>query len=424
MNPIWEMLEKKKSKGADGQDRMIPVATADNILTIMRNDAFFRPVRFNIMRGWPEIVKDGCRRQWTDTDDARMRTYIEKEYMISSRAKVDDAFRVFGGEREYHPVQERLNKIEWDGKKRVEQFLPFIMGAENTPYNRECSRLLFAGGVNRAFEPGCKFDTVLVFIGNQGGGKSTICRWLALEDDFFNSIKTISGQRGYESIGGKWLCEIEELLAVIANEKSGQKVEEAAKAFLSTQSDFYRKPYDHRPLDNPRHCFFLGTTNRDTFLTDRTGNRRWYPIRCTQTGAYIYDHQTEIKHYIEQCWAEMLTAYKSGDMFAAPTPMNALSDVIATQQQEAEVEDPRSGQIEEYLAGRSKVCLLQVWNECLYRDTTPPMMQRKDSLEIGEILVHKLGWRRGLVDRFGPDYGRQKAYLAPAKAENCQEYPF
>lgn len=36
------------------------------------------------------------------------------------------------------------------------------------------------------------------------------------------------------------------MLAVIANEKGGTKVEEQAKAYISAQKSHYRRPYAHR----------------------------------------------------------------------------------------------------------------------------------------------------------------------------------
>ena len=218
---------------------------------------------------------------------------------------------------------------------------------------------------------------------------------------------------------------MEELLAVAANDKPGQRMEEAAKAFLSTQSDFYRKPYDHRPLDNPRHCVFLGTTNRDTFLTDRTGNRRWYPLRCNSDAAFLYQHQNEVKADIEQCWAEMLTAYREQSDYSIPTPRVSLLGEIKAKQEDAEVEDPRVGMIEEYLRGKERVCIIQIWNECLHQNYYGkiPVPNQSDRLELGEILTHKLGWKRGTVGRFG-NYGSQKAFFPPAGSEKTDVLPF
>ena len=411
--PGNEIFEKLSNTG-QGKNEQIRT-TAENFLTILRMDKHFSNVRYNLMRGYPEKVIDGRRYPWTDADDAEARTYIESQYQIANRQKYDDAFQVFQHEREYHPVQERLRSIHYDGKLHCESFFIRWMGVDDTPYNREVSRLFFAGGVNRAFSPGSKFDSVLVLIGQQGGGKSTLCRWLSLDDDFFSSVKTISGQKGLESIQGKWIIEIEELLAVLANEKAGQKVEEAAKAFLSTQSDFYRKPYDRRPQDYPRHCVFVGTTNRTEFLTDKTGNRRWFPVRCNQNGRFLYEHESEAKAEILQCWAEMTQAYLRGDSFASPTPKSDLLSEIKSQQTDAEVEDYRVGLIAEYVKHKSKVCLYQIWKEVFHKDAfNVPIMARKDSLELAEILTNQLGWTRGNTENFD-GVGRQKSFHAPAK---------
>lgn len=62
--------------------------------------------------------------------------------------------------------------------------------------------------MNRAYEPGCKFDVAVVLIGSQGGGKSTVVRLLAMQDSFYASIKTISGQKGEEATDGVWIGEI------------------------------------------------------------------------------------------------------------------------------------------------------------------------------------------------------------------------
>ena len=423
---VYSALKKSKSR-KNGVEVETVQTTAENYLKIFSLDAHFENVRFNLMRGYPEQIIKGKRVQWSDADDAKARNYIERNYNISNRQKYEDAFSEFQHQREYHPVQNLLNSIEWDGVKRCETFLIKWMGAVDNEYNREVSRLMFAGGINRAFNPGCKFDDVTVLVGAQGGGKSTICRWLALEDDFYSSTKTISGQRGLESIQGKWIVEIEELLAVLANDKQGSKVEETAKAFLSTQSDFYRKPYDRRPMDNPRHCIFIGTTNRDEFLTDKTGNRRWYPVRCNSDASYIYSHKEDCKNDIRQCWAEMLTAYKNAEAFAQPNARRDLLNEIRAQQAGAECEDYREGVIREYLSDKDRTCVLELWYEALGNDYAKP--QKRDSNEIGAILVNHLGWQRGGVSNFGTTrdgkiLGSQKSFIRVEPITPANELPF
>ena len=178
-----------------------------NYLDIMRFDRYFSGIKFNTLSGLPEKHKFNRKSQWTDSDDSSARTYIEEFYNIFNKQKYEDAFSQFQHEREYCPIQSKIDSLVWDGEKRVESFLCKWLGADDTPYNRECSRLLFAGGINRAYKAGCKFDDVIVLIGNQGGGKSTVCQWLALDTELYSSIKTISGQKGVESIAGKWIVE-------------------------------------------------------------------------------------------------------------------------------------------------------------------------------------------------------------------------
>lgn len=392
----------------------VPCCTSDNFRIIFEEDVHFASIRFNTIRAYPERMRSGKRTQWTDADDSEARAYIELNYGIYNRQKADDGFSAMLQRRKYNPVQERIASVEWDGVPRCETFLTKWIGAPDNEYTRECSRLLFAGGINRAFCPACKFDCVIVLIGPQGGGKSTLCRWLALDDDFYTSTKTISGQRGLESIQGKWIVEIEELLAVLANEQTGQKMEEAAKAFLSSQSDFYRKPYERRAQDTPRHCVFIGTTNRETFLTDKTGNRRWFPVKCSLSASNLYVHEKEIKADIEQAWAEMLRAFNRGESIAKPAEQMNLLATIKNEQTSAEVEDWRVGVVGEYIANRDRVCLLELWHEAIYPGAvSPPQMSRKDSNNLAEILVHSFGAVRGSVAQFGKPYGKQKAFYLP-----------
>ena len=403
------------TKKIDGVKTEVVANTGMNFLNILRYDDHFSNIKFNLLRGVPEKVQNGKNKLWVDADDAEARIYIEKIYQISNPKKYEDAFTTFQYERSYDPITERIDAIKWDGKPRVKEFLCKWLWADNTPYTQECSRLLFAGGINRAYNPGSKFDNVVVLIGKQGGGKSTICQWLALAPELYSSVKTISGQKGQEAIQGKWVCEIEELLATLANEHSGERAEENAKAFLSTASDFYRKPYDHRPQDNPRHCIFIGTTNRDMFLTDKTGNRRWYPVTVKSDGHYLYEHEAECKADICQCWAEMREAYKNGEALARTVPCEDMAAAILEQQQEAEQEDWRIGVIEEYCKNRTSICLLELWRNALYENQSPhyPEMKRKDSNELAEIMVHKLGWIRGEKPEYFGDLGRQRSYHNP-----------
>lgn len=400
-----------------------PKSIGSNFLEILRHDNRYSNLRLNTVRWSAELYneKTGRRQPWSDADDAAARIYIEEAYGLSSKSKYEDAIHARLREVEYNPVQIEIEKTEWDGQHRAEEFLIRWAGADDTPVNRECSRLLFAGGIRRAYQPGSKFDNIIVLIGGQGSGKSTLCKWLALDDDFYTSIKTIKGQKGSEAIQGKWIIEVEELLAFLANDKSGSVREEEAKAFLSRQSEYYRKPYERHPSDTPRTCIFMGTTNRDQFLTDPTGNRRWFPVRCNGNGKQLYEHETECRAYIRQAWAEMLVAFKSDDELARPTASPELEAAIKAQQETATTEEPWAGLIDEYARskvglreGKPSFSILELWKEAINYGAILAS-SKCDLATSNKIagLLRRMGWESIGTVRYEGEYGIQQGWKPP-----------
>lgn len=418
--------EVRKQLSATNKGEVLP--TTNNFIQILSMDRRFSRLVHDELRAAPaKRMSPGITDLWTDADDAAARAYIERVYGIRSPGKQADAFRIVTNERRMNPVAEMIEATKWDGVPRVSDFLVRWLKVPDTEYSRECSRLLFAQGIKRTYEPGCKAESVIVLQGKQGSGKSTLCQWLALDDRFFSSVKTIAGQRGYEAIAGKFVCELEELLAVAANQQGRR--EEEVKAFLSTGTDHFRQPYDRFAADYPRHCVFIGTTNSPQFLTDPTGNRRWFPIRCgVATAADMYAHEAECKAAIRQAWAEMLVSYRKGEAFASPAPDPRLSAMITRQQEEAEVEDPRIGIILEYCKAkmqpttprqepRDRVCLAEIWNECLHSSqSSKPEFTVASRREIGDLLRCKIGLiPSGLNTAHFAGYGRQKYFTIPAE---------
>ena len=287
---------------------------------------------------------------------------------------------------------------------------------EDTPYSREVSRLIFAGGIHRAFEPGCKFDDMAVLIGRrQGEGKSTFVRWLAMEDRFYREVTEIDGQRGIESLEGAWICEMGELLAL----KRSKEVE-AVKSYITRQVDTYRQPFDKRTTDHPRQCIFIGTTNNIEFLTDKTGNRRYYPLICNNSGRSLFDNAEQIKSDIRQCWAEAYSRMLGGEMPAVAN--RDLTDMIRSKQNESVEDDYRVGMIEDYLQDKDVVCILELWEQALKEPFKP---SKRDSNEIALIMQNLSDWEKSENPRRFQDYGRQKAWVRTKNdKENDDFLPF
>ena len=335
-----------------------------------------------------------------------MRSYFESTYSMYSQNKLQDALLIYFQNNKVNPLLDILDGLKWDGKPRVEQFLVDVMKTEDNEYTRECSRLIFAGGIHRAYSPGCKFDDMIVLIGNQGGGKSTIVRWLNIEDQFYQEIKTINGKEGIEAIRGVWIGEVAELMAM-----TRVKEAEAVKAYITSQKDSYRPPYQKNVQTIPRRCVFIGTTNNPQFLTDKTGNRRFYPVQCHADGYKLLDNEKQVREYIRQAWAEAVQLYKEGNL--QPFAKKEVLDQIRAAQEAAMEDDWRIGAIEQYLedvkkAPNSTVSVIELWHRAL-DEPAESKPSKGDSIAITQIITNVPGWVKSDKKVTTP-WGRQKCF--------------
>ena len=385
--------------GRQGQDeidlvrdaRGNPIRTIENFLRIMRSDPFYKDVRLNLLNGMPEITRDGRRRSWTDSDEAASKHYTEQKYSLFSADRHEAAFKILLREREYHPIRDYLDGLKWDGNPRIESFLTRWLNADDTPYTREVSRLIFAGGINRLYCPGCKFDLMPVLIGSkQGEGKSTIVRWLAMSDEFYGEVSDFDGQKAIEQVFGVWMAEVGELLAL-----TRAREQEGIKAFLTRQVDRYRKPYERFVSESPRQCVFIGTTNDRQFLSDKTGNRRFLPVVVKSTGRDLFDHEKEIRAYIKQAWAEARVRFRKNQL--PPVEDRALIETIKAAQEQALEDDWRVGRIRDYLDMQppgAYVCVRQLREKALYPTRYDLPDDKKESREVGRIMDAMDGWEK------------------------------
>lgn len=384
-------------------DKGNPVASIDNFLQILRHDINYSGTLFLNELTWaPEKHVYGVRSKWSNEDDAELRRYIEKNYKIHNEKKLDDALRIVFAENKYHPVRDLIEKTKWDGTPRIKGLLCKWLGVDDEPYSHEISRLIFAGGIHRLYNPGCKFDDMPVLIGkNQGEGKSTFVRWLALDDEFFREVTEIEGQKGMEALEGVWICEMGELLAL-----NRAKDVEAVKSYITRLVDVHRKPFDKRVSEHKRQCIFIGTTNRAEFLTDKTGNRRYYPVTCNSVGYELFKHEKEVKADILQCWAEAKYLYDLGEI--APYADQKLIEVIKERQQEAVEDDYRVGMIKAYLEDKEIVCAIELWQRAIGEFGKP---DRRSSNEISIIMQGFPEWEKSRTATRIGNYGAQKCWF-------------
>lgn len=412
----------------------VPLKTVDNFLLVMRNDSYYSGVRFNEMSGRAEVhntIGDNVViEKWSDTHEAASRAYIEGKYQIYDVGKHSDALRILFEERKYNPVKELVEGEKWDGEERCVHFLNRWAKVEDSDYTREVSRLIFAGGIHRLYAPGTKFDDVPILIGTkQGEGKSSLIRYLAINDQFYGEVAQMEGQQSIEQLSGKWICEISELLALTKT-----KEQEAVKAYITRQVDTYRKPYDKQVTDLPRRCIFIGTSNNSNPLSDKSGNRRWYPVYVNCVGYDIFDHEDEIRAYIQQCWAEALFKYNMGEM---PNFANRkYIDLYREAQENAMQDDWRVGAITQFLETKGPgeyTCVRELCHKALSPNPDFPRDPGfTESKDIGMIMNKLPDWEpagRHRIEGYGQQRSwkkKESAKQAPIDLENLKniELPF
>ena len=194
-----------------------------------------------------------------------------------------------------HPVRGYLQALVWDGTPRLDTWLSHYGGAADTDYTRAVGALVLIAAVRRIFQPGCKFDELLILESPQGTLKSSALRALCADDSWFSDDLplNVDAKQIIERTTGKWIIE--------ASELSGMRdsLREHLKGMLSRQSDGpVRLAYGRFPVERKRQFIIIGTTNDFHYLMDITGNRRFWPVRVEKF------HSATLATDRDQIWAE------------------------------------------------------------------------------------------------------------------------
>ncbi|WP_052481024.1 virulence-associated E family protein [Gilvimarinus agarilyticus] len=348
--------------------------------------------------------------EWTDTDTDRLRIWLSENYGFTPKnADALGAVVVAAEGRRFHPVREYLEGLKWDGVSRVDTWLHDYLGAQSLEdksnpsgaieghitYHSLVSRFWMVGAVARVMRPPVKVDNVLIFEGLQGLGKSTALSILGGEW-FTDTPLEIGAKDGFQQMQGVWIIELAELDSLNKAEST------RAKQFFGSSVDKYRPSYGRMVQTFARQCVFAGSTNQDAYLKDATGNRRYWPVKCSRVD------KEALQRDRDQLWAEAFHLFKEG---ATWYPLEEHKRFFEPQQDARFDEDVWQDKIEGYLYGLAKgrVTMYEIMEEGL--GLAAAQMKPPEQKRIGQIMA-RLRWHK--VRARAPGGKRESAYEAPS----------
>ncbi len=269
-----------------------------------------KALQFNMMSGRPCL--DG--KPIGTTDLSRIRRDVELNFyddrgqgLTFAEFDITRAVDLASHANRFSPVQDYLNDLKWDGTPRIPLIPKKILNINNPDTVEIDQAIIFRwmlSAIARARKPGCQADSMLVLYGPEGIRKSSFFKTLGGEW-YRSTMIDIRNKDALQQIRAVWIYEWQEMDAL-----QRAKDSEAAKAFLTDAVDHYRPSHEPDVEDVPRNGIFCGTTNHESFLTDLTGDRRFWPMTVTEMINLML-----LEQWRDQLWAEADAAFKSGEQW-------------------------------------------------------------------------------------------------------------
>lgn len=323
-----EVYELNAWKQTLQQGERGPKRNLTNLILHLRNlDGLGKTLRFNEMTQQAEW--NG--RPIEDPDFVDIRLLIERAGFQPTERDVRPAVDRVARENTYNPVIDYLTGLTWDGTPRLDRWMIRLLGAPDTPFVRLISPKVLISAVARALQPGCQVDTILVLEGEQGIRKSSAIAALFGRDYTRESVSLFdSHQRMVMNMMGAWVVELAEFVAIARTHHA------SVKGLISMRQDTVVLPYAKSASTHPRRCIFFGTVNPEAsgYLTDSTGNRRYWPVTVTEIDL------DAIRDKRDQLWAEALHRFRADERWwlEGDENLSAADQQVDREEQDAWVE--------------------------------------------------------------------------------------
>lgn len=268
-----------------------------------------------------------------------------------AKEMIVDSAQYVAQENKMHPVRTYLNSLVWDQKPYIGRIARLVLNMKDPLEIEETMlRKWLISCVARVMTPGCKVDTVFVlYSAEQGQNKSEFFRTLAGGDWFSDTQMDIKNKDSALQLYRAWIYEWGEIDRVTSGWSSAE-----IKSWMSSRQDTIRRPYAESVEIIKRHSVVVGSTNKLGFLTDETGDRRYWilAILCALNLRLAAEWRDQIWAEAVSLWREAWARQCAGeDSYAwwlTPTEESAR---IVLQERFAAI-DPNADAIEEWYAAK------------------------------------------------------------------------
>ncbi|MBU8882370.1 virulence-associated E family protein [Kaistella sp. DKR-2] len=203
----------------------------------------------------------------------------------------------------YDPFKDYFeNLAEYTGDKDYIEELALTITTTKPDLWKECFKKWFVAMVACVLDEKQINQTVIVFSGKQGLGKTTWIEKLMpreLKQYIFSGTVNPNNKDTLIHLAECMLINLDELENLNRTEIG------SLKELITKTHIRMRKAYGHNNENMPRRASFAGSVNTAQFLNDTTGSRRFL---CFELENIEYQHQVDIN----LCYAQALKLYKDG----------------------------------------------------------------------------------------------------------------
>jgi len=380
----------KKSSSDAAKERENDVEKVKEILHDLRRNELTGQIEYTDPTG-KTVALEG-----NDLDLMTTRVACEHGVFIPE-PRIKSAIQYAAQKNSYCPIRRYLDGCSAHAKPHPQwdKIGEVFLGNRHSIATLAMQRMMI-GAVARAYNPGCSMSWLPILVGAQGAGKSQFSRCL-VPDALFSEITTPLDTLMKEQyrLHVAWLLELPE----IDNYFNIRNIENF-KNLITSRVDEVRFPYASLPSKLPRRFVLIGTTNRNQFLVDSTGNRRFVPL---EVGSGFQIPWRELAEQRDSLWAAAVQAYRDGQAYEFNAGEIAQ---IAEYIQEFGDPDPWMDKIAQYVIIRTEVTAADVLSHALELD--PRQQGRKESRRVADCL-QSMGWRRLVTSRKDPTTGKSKS---------------